>query len=139
MIVSDATIWSITYIRNGWHLLRLELARIINYDHNCSFIVLATGHWPLVTMNIFSFQRSLSKCFSKSSEKNFWRSKDFEETLSLCVIVSILSTFEWKIEWKMHTWKKLEIHLTYYGKTMFLVLSQVYYWRFKSNTHNNYN
>ncbi len=41
-IVSDATIWSITYDRNLRHQLRLELARIINYDHNCSFIVLAT-------------------------------------------------------------------------------------------------
>ncbi len=26
-----------------------------------------------------------------------------------------------------------------YSKTMFLVLDQVYYWGFKSNTHNNYN
>ncbi len=26
-----------------------------------------------------------------------------------------------------------------YSKTMFLGLSQVYYWRFKCNTHNNYN
>ncbi len=36
MIVSDATIWSVTYDR------RLELARIINYDCNSNFIVLAT-------------------------------------------------------------------------------------------------
>ncbi len=41
-IVSDATIWSITYNYNWWHKLRLELASIINYDHKCSFIVLAT-------------------------------------------------------------------------------------------------
>ncbi len=27
----------------------------------------------------------------------------------------------------------------YYSKTMFLGLSQVYYWWFKCNTHNNYN
>jgi hypothetical protein len=26
-----------------------------------------------------------------------------------------------------------------YSKTMFLVLDQVYYWGFRSNTHNNYN
>ncbi len=43
MIVSDATIWSVTYDHNWWHYLRLELARIINYDHNSSFIVLATA------------------------------------------------------------------------------------------------
>ncbi len=41
-IVSEATIWSVTYNRNWWHWLRLELARIINYDHNSSLIVLAT-------------------------------------------------------------------------------------------------
>ncbi len=37
-IVSDATICSVTYDHNWW----LELARIINYNRNCSFIVLAT-------------------------------------------------------------------------------------------------
>ncbi len=42
MIVSDAKIWSVTLDRNWWHGLRLELARIVNYDCNSSFIVLAT-------------------------------------------------------------------------------------------------
>jgi len=28
---------------------------------------------------------------------------------------------------------------THYSKTMFLGLSQIYYWGFKSNTHNNFN
>jgi len=28
--------------------------------------------------------------------------------------------------------------LSYYSKMMFLVSDQVYYWGFKSNTHNNY-
>jgi hypothetical protein len=41
-IISDATIWSITYDHNWWHYLRQKLARIVNYDCNCSFIVLAT-------------------------------------------------------------------------------------------------
>ncbi len=43
MIISDATIWSVTYDCNWWHYLRLELARIVNYNRNCSFIVLATA------------------------------------------------------------------------------------------------
>ena len=33
----------------------------------------------------------------------------------------------------------LMILLFYYSKTMFLDSNQVYYWRFKCNTHNNYN
>ena len=41
-IISGATIWSVTYNHNWRHQLRLELARIINYYHNCSSIVLAT-------------------------------------------------------------------------------------------------
>ncbi len=41
-IMSDATIRSVTYDRNWWYYLRQKLARIINYNHNCSFIVLAT-------------------------------------------------------------------------------------------------
>ncbi len=35
--------------------------------------------------------------------------------------------------------KKVIIAVTLYGKMMFLDLNQVYYWGFKSNTHNNYN
>ncbi len=41
-IVSDTTIWSVTYNCNWRYYLRLALARIISYDCNCSFIVLAT-------------------------------------------------------------------------------------------------
>ncbi len=42
MIISDATVWSVTYDHNWQHKQRQELARIINYDCNCSFLVLAT-------------------------------------------------------------------------------------------------
>jgi len=37
------------------------------------------------------------------------------------------------------TWRKEIMLDTKYSKTMFLVLDQVYYWGFRSNTHNNYN
>jgi hypothetical protein len=42
MSVNYASVWSTTYDHNWLHLIRVELARIINHNCNCSFIVLAT-------------------------------------------------------------------------------------------------
>ncbi len=67
MIVSDDTIWSTTYDRNWWRQLRLELGRIVNYDHDCSFIVLAT---VLTIVNYdrktFIVQARFKNCLEKS-------------------------------------------------------------------------
>jgi hypothetical protein len=63
-IVSDATIWSVTYDRNWWHQLRLELSRIVNYDRNCSFIVLASHYdRKLQSQNIYSTGNWKQQCF----------------------------------------------------------------------------
>jgi len=70
-IISEAMIWSVTYDCKWWCYLRLKLARIVNYNCNSSFIVLA----PVITIvkydrKILIVQATEATKASAAKEKN---------------------------------------------------------------------
>jgi len=96
------------------------------------------GTWVLNVLPIkvysFLYLNSLSLSLSLSLSFSLSHVHTLTHTHNFCRVSCFL---QWYVECRYAEWCYAECHC--YNKMMFLVLSQVCYWRFKCNTHNNYN